>query len=429
MTKEFPFDYINDKIHEYRRAILSSKSEIYYELRNSGIDCGSEYAQEIIFNRFITKITTDNKKEIERFGEYFGQVITQRDQVLKRYVRKSIDHIKTWKDNEHLVEANYLQTIAADTKTNTVQTKITPITGYFDEKTIEYVKRNYPDEYIPKFIRPDNSQANFEDIEILSIANVTGLYDIRNANIKKTLKQNSEQKLDLNELEYRIYSRVKRSSRELKKFADWSCGLRNEDDYPFDGIATTIVCKDKTSKKAPDGKELYAFKDFASSISSSVLVTNTNSARENNDPLNRVKKLQNEYSTENFSQILEQLKETTKRIARGKEVTKTIKYQEYTLLKDDIERLKQYIQLKHYIENNNRVETLIMTNNMYQIYTGEDIGHTSFYFANRDRKRFEYLNNPALADTNNDPHITKLPNVNHLVHRIEETFKKAFTQI
>jgi len=418
MVHEFPFQYLAEKIHFFRNTIQDSMREVYKEIgKNRTLQemypsLSSPAVQDIIYQRIINKILDDDQDARNHFRENFIVTTLQRDEVLSRYVRKSLDEIKSWNPNNELVEAHFLKIMAADTKTESVRTQIVPITGYYGEKTIDRVVANQWDKYGPLFKRPDGAIAPQKDIEILGILNMSGWGDIGLGEISSP-----------DQLIYKVISRVKRSERELKKLLDWGYGIRKFKDYPFDSIAATIVVPDLNQKKKLNGAEIYQFKDFAKNISDKCYDDNVNTEKQNKE--SEIKKLLiGKYNEANYKEVLAQIEKTMAKVEIERKRSKNPS--SYRISSDDRERELQGYRLKHIIEGNNKIETLIQTHFLNEVYEGKDIGHTSFYFAMREWVRKMQLINPALGYANTNPKITELPSIDYLDAMLFTWFLPAF---
>jgi hypothetical protein len=421
MANEFPLTYTAARIHFFRDKIQESRTEIYTEitknrLMKSVYPLSSEEVQDIIFQRIVNKIEDDDPNAINNFRNSFIAATIQRDAVLSRYVKNSLEQLASWHPDIQFEEAHFLEVMAEDKKTQITQTKIVPINGYYREKTIDTILSNQWEKYVPVFERIDGTIAKPEHIEILAAKNISGIYNISSVDEIKSPEQ----------FMYEIDSRIKRNERELRKFLDWSYGRRDIKDYPYDSMAAAIVIPDIDNKRKLNGKELYKFKSYVRSISNNFYDNNT-FERNQNDYEKRgiIKLFDNKYNDDNYRKILDQMDRTIRKVEIEKRRNKN--NPDYRVSKDDSEKLFQGPQLKHEIEGNNKIETLIQTRKMNEEYKGPRIGHTSFYFSDRERDRMLFLLNPATNRyTYLDPSITELPSINHLDKRLFEWFLPGF---
>jgi len=421
MANEFPLTHMTERIHFFRDTIQECMNGVYAEIKKSKIltenyPLSSESVQEIIFQRIISKILDDDQNAIYHFQDCFTGATLQRDAVLSRYVKNSLKELQSWHPEIEVEEAHFLEVMAADKKTQTVRTRTESINGYHRERTIDTLLTNQWDKYVPIFPRMDGNTAKPEDIEILAVKNISGLYDVSRIDEINSPEQ----------FMYQIDSRIKTSERELKKFLDWSYNRRDIKDYPYDSIAATIIIPDFDPKEKPNGKELYRFKDYVRNISKNCY---DNNALEKDQAYYEergiIKLLDKKYNDSNYKAILAQMDKTARRVDIERKRNRN--NPEYRISKDDTDRLFQGSQLKHEIEGNNKIETLIQIRSMNEEYKGPRIGHTSFYFYDRELKRMLFLMNPATNRyTYLDPSIKILPSINYLDKRLFEWFKPGF---
>jgi len=360
------------------------------------IEPGLEYVQDRIYERF-SEIITD--EEMNALKHKFKDVTYSRDKNLATYVTEIVKYTKSLKGNDTLEEIHFIQTMARDKKTGVVTTQIVYVDKYHNEKNIESIIAKEFDKYVPEFIRPNKEKADKSEIEILSVSNITGLYDTKKISKNKQILKKED---IINHLEYQIESRIKTSERELKKFIDWLCGLRSIGDYPYDGIALRVIISDEKRACGTNGEQLY---NFVSHVEKKYgkygefLKQNTKTKSENAKKIDpegnpNVKKLdKDEYDYNNFMDILLNMRKTYLSLKR-----EVKRHPDYKLSKEEKETLKQYFQIKHYLEDGDRAEIQIMTKEMYSHFVGEFIGHTARYIKGRDDDCIEYRLDPAKSD-------------------------------
>lgn len=425
MAGEYKSRELTEKIHEYRKILRNIRVNEYALAKAQRIDPDSEYVQDQIYDKFCKAVP---ESELIQLKQKFTEVTHSRDRNLETYVNDIVEYTKGLKGNKDLKEIHFIQTTARDKKTGVVTTHIVPVDMYHDrrdyhnEKDIEFIIANEFDKYVPQFIRPNKEKAQKEEIEILSVSNITGLYDA--GKISKS-KKKIEKKDYINHLEYRVESRIKTSERELRKFVDWLCGLRSLGDYPYDGIALRVIISDEKRQCGTSGEQLYQFVSYVADKYKSngkVLRQNTKTAEENdaiaksderqkrnkkgtairnredeNDD-SKVKKLNKyEYDPKNFSEILFNMRKMYLSLEK-----KTDKDPKYKLTKYERETLKQYFQIKHYLKDGDRAEIQIMTQEMYNHFTGKFIGHTADYIKSRDDDCIAYRIDPSKSDAEKD---------------------------
>jgi len=407
MTQKFSFKNLDDRIDRHREILLNAMQEEYKLADKFDIDPSSRYIQEHIYNRFRREITNE---ELILFSKEFYELTIQRDKALQQYVASTIDKLQNWKDNEDLVRANFIRSITRDTKTNSESTRITPVTSYYNERTIEKILRERPNDYISKHIRPDGTIAIQSEIEILSTSNETALYN----------PLETEKGQELESSKYIILSRIKNSEREMKKLVDWLENLRDKEDYPYDAIAVRVVFQNKKSVYNVDnkdityidieknllniGEQLYALRDqIVTELQQydEVIQKNMHTKIENEKSI--IKKLQiEEFNPENFLEVTKQMRDTYNYLEQR--YSKNI-----ALTNDQKETLLPYMTIKGVI-NNERIEIQLMTEEMDYHYRGKYVGHTRSYIAQRDEERDKYLRNPA--ESNARKNIKKEENLN-----------------
>ncbi len=426
MAGEYKSRELVEKIHDYRKLLRNIRVNEYALAKAQRIDPDLEYVQDQIYDKFCKAVPTS---ELVQLKQKFTEITHSRDRNLETYVNDIVEYTRGLKGNKDLKEIHFIQTTARDKKTGTVTTHIVPVDMYHDrrdyhnEKDIEFIIANEFDKYVPQFIRPNKERAQKEDIEILSVSNITGLYD---ADKISKLKNKIKKKEDIVDyLEYRVESRIKTSERELRKFVDWLCGLRSLGDYPYDGIALRMIISDEKRQCGTSGEQLYQFVSYVNDKFKSngqVLRQNTktkeeneaitkaeeykrrtkkgtiinNKEEENND--SKVKKLNKyEYDPKNFSEILFNMRKMYLSLEK-----KTDKDSKYKLTKYERETLKQYFQIKHYLKDGDRAEIQIMTQEMYKHFTGKFIGHTANYIKGRDDDCIAYRIDPSKSDAEKD---------------------------
>jgi hypothetical protein len=199
-------------------------------------------------------------------------------------------------------------------------------------------------------------------------------------------------------LEYEVYSRVKTSEREMKKFVDWLLGLRLKTDYPYDAIALRIVVPDHKRKCGDSGEQMYKCKEYIEKKYKKygeVIYKNLNTEAENLDA--KVIKLnKDKYDKKNFSNVILAMRKMYTELKR-----KVKGDSSYELTKDQQETMLQYMQIKHYVLDD-RAEIQIMNKEMHSHYIGEFVGHTDKYIDRRNREREEALDDPSKSDARKD---------------------------
>lgn len=396
MARELPFKDLEEIIHKHRDIAQNVITNQYMLAKATKISPDSEYVQREIYKEFCQKTEAD----MEVLKNLFYHVNMQRDKSLREYVFGTnykedqankniggvIGFLKEMKGNEKLELAHFVQTMARDIKTGVVYTRTVEVNKYYSEKDINTMMKEEAKNFFPKFVRPNKETATLNEIEVLSISNVTGLYDPKKINKKKELFDN---------LEYEVYSRVKTSEREMRKFVDWMLGLRKKSDYPYDAIALRIVVPNDKRRCGDSGEQMYACKDFVDKKYKrygEIISKNLNTEKENEDV--EVEKLnKNGYIKKNFTNILTRMREVyndLKKKNKGSNI--------YEPNKDQKEALLQYMQFKHYISTGDRAEIQIMNKEMNSHFIGEFVGHTSKYIWGRDKEREEYLEDPSKSD-------------------------------
>jgi hypothetical protein len=421
MANAFPFEYLNEQVDFFRLTIQNSMKEVYAEIgRNETLKnfylLSSESVQEMIYQRIISRILDKDSNTINNLKEQSIVATLQRDAVLSRYVKKTLEQIQNGHPEIEAEQAHFLEVMAEDKKTQTTLSRIEPINGYQRENSIDALLINQREKYMPIFERVDGTIATEKDIKIVAVKNLTGIYDVRRVSEIASPEQ----------FLYEIDSRIKRSERELEKFLDWSYGRRDVNDYPYDNMAATIIIPDTDQKGSANGKEIYGFKDFIRSISSNSF--DNNSLERNKSEYEKkgiIKLVDRRYNDDNYNAVLTQMDKTAKKI--DIEQNRNKKNSEYRVSKNDTERLFQGPQLKHEIEDKNKIETLIQTRTMNKEYKGPRIGHTSFYFADRERDRMLFLLNPATHRyTHIDSSIKELPRIDYLDRKLFSWFIQGF---
>ncbi|MGV8168765.1 MAG: hypothetical protein ACP5N3_01800 [Candidatus Nanoarchaeia archaeon] len=381
-TKKVPFDFFEQKMNDYRTLMKTIINEEYAVARDSNIDPGSAYVQERIFNRFRMKVSDE---ELNTLSDNFYAMILQRDDFLERDVDNTISEIKRWNENSDLLEAHYLIIEAKHKPTNMVKTRTVYTTAYFNEKNIDKVLSEKPGDYIPDFSQDIEGIVNSDDIEIRSVSNLTGLYNISRI---------SGERPEISELEYKVYSRIKASYREMIKFVDWFLGLRSEEDYPYDTCGKKVIFPDKNLDGTEGGSRIYIYRDYIRESSKKhggrFIQKNVNK-REKNASENVKKLIEEEYDKNNYMDLMRQCRRVTELLSKKRKMPS----------ETEKEMLLQGIQSKYFSEGE-RIETWIMTDFMHEIYMGPLIGHSAAYIAKREQDRIAYLNNPALSDARKD---------------------------
>jgi len=389
MTK-VPYEYMEDTLDWMRLEldrIITQEQRAAVEL---GEDPGSPYVQNQSYDRFRASITNE---DIKRFNEEFNALNGQRDKTLTEKVSESMTLVKNWHPQKNLVDAHFLKTIAKDQYAiikndkiiHEVKPRIVPISGYFNEENIDVVINKEPYKYLPEFRRPNGKFAEYDAMELLSISNVSGVYDPLYLNPKKDL-------LDI--LIYQFHSRIKRSEREKIKAVDWVLGLRSVDDYPYDGIGIIPIFPDAGYDRRECGELMYRYVDYVRSLSAKdkkFIMKHIQTKTENRET--GIIKLLKRYDKDNFDQIIRQVIET-ERLANEKRSQN----KEYIITKEEREKMMQGPQIKCHI-NGDRAEIWIMNQMIYEIYANSELmGHTDEYIWRRDAEREAYLHNPALSD-------------------------------
>jgi hypothetical protein len=390
-SAKFSFEDLEQKINRYRAIMGAAIKEEQAKARLDGDDPGSVDVQDRIYEKFRENVTDE---ELETFKSNFYALTLQRDEILKRYVDKSVAEIKSKAQNAELLPAHFVVVHARDKITNAVDRNIVQVTDYFNEKNINKVIKEKPREYIPlNFKRREGQTVEFKDIEILSVSNLTGLYDVLDS---------KDGKVAVDDLKYSLYSRIKMSDREMIKFVDWVLGLRSEEDYPYDAIGLISVVPNENLEGKLGGEQIYSFGTFVEKFAKKYgpyFVKNVNNKEQNAKMENKkpvVQKLNAEsYDPINYATIIRNCKHMIDR------VKKKMSNKDYLPNKEERETLLQGKQYKHYVEST-RAETWVMNKFMYEIYIGEIIGHTTKYISRREQERIAYLNNPALSDAYQD---------------------------
>jgi hypothetical protein len=377
MTRELPFKDLEATIHNHKSALQNIKDNEYMLAKAARIDPGSEYVQRQIYEKWCEVVTDE---EMSVFGNRFYTVQIQRDKNLKTYITNIVDHIKSIKGNEELLQVQFLESTARDIRTGAKQTRIVPVTGYYTEKNISTMVRDRYEEFLPEFIRPNKEKAILNEIEIMSISNITGLYDPK-------LAHKIEEIIDF--LDSATYSRIKNSERETKKLVDWELELR--DDYPYDSMAGRTVFFNNKKKFGNTGMQMYELKDYLFKQYKKfglIILKNVKTKEENRN--SEVKKLVGEkYDPENFREVSHQMKKIYANLEN-----KSKKNQPIILTFNQRMGLLQYISVMHYI-NDDRMEFQIMNEEMYKHFKGKYVGYTETYVSGRDADREEYLNDPS----------------------------------
>ena len=389
MTK-LPYEYMEDTLDWMRLELDKIINQEQRAAEEMGEDPGSPYVQNQSYDRFRASITNE---DIKRFNEEFNALNGQRDKTLTEKVNESMTLVKSWHPQKNLVDAHFLNTIAKDQNgiikndkiIHEVKTRIVPISGYFNEENIDVVINKEPYKYLPEFRRPNGKLAEYDEMEILSISNVSGLYDPLFLNPKKDL-------LDI--LIYQFHSRIKRSEREKIKAVDWVLSLRSVDDYPYDGIGIIPIFPDLGYDKKECGELMYKYVDYVRSLSSKdkkFIMKHIQTKTENRST--GIIKLLKRYDRDNFNQVIHQVIETYRMANEKRSQNK-----EYIITKEEREKMLQGPQIKSHIQGD-RAEIWVMNQLIYDIYANsEHMGHTAEYIMRRDAEREAYLHNPALSD-------------------------------
>ena len=362
-----------------------------------GIDPGLPIVQKKMYSRLKELISPS---DVKHFNENFYSITQRRDDILQRTGNDITNIImKDWCQNSNLSPRYFIKTIARDKTLKTingkltydVQERIVPIdekngTEYFTENQIDEEINKNPQKYLPEFRRPNNRIAELDEVELVSISNLTRFGN-------KSNKQLIE-----------LYKRIKNSEREKAKAVDWATGMRGWEDYPFDDLGLIGVFPDDKIGKLAPGEILYKFLDFIydgkMSRNKDRIIKNHMTLTEyisNRDEL--LLKLTHKYNIENYYKIMEIINRSDRELSEFKRNhdMNNLNEQETKYLRKLKGANLQGLQFKGFIDGE-RAEVWSMNERMFKAYTGEHIGHTGDYIFGRDEFRELYLHNPALSD-------------------------------
>lgn len=379
MSKELPYENLVKTFQIYKHTLEKVIKEEYGAAEDLGMDIESKYVQESIYNQFIKEVSL---KDIKRFTQNFDSILIEREPILKRHVTEYIETIKDWsRSNSKLETAHYLKILAKDKLSNEVAKRIVPVSDYYSEETIDIMLQNHPEEYFPVFsrIKKSGGKLDLKYTELLGASKVTGLYNPRKIKSRE---------VQLEELLYIIFSRIKSSPRELEKFvldllnrrAEKACSKASPKASPYDDIASTIIL--------PTIEEVYKFSGYITKRADMTkgFIKNTLTAEQNK--VTKIQKLQDTYNKENYNYIISQCKKTI--LALKQEAYK----KNYPLgqlnITDEIhEILHQNLQGKLVIDGV-KEEIFMMTPYLYSIYDNE-LGHNTHYISARAAKHARLL--------------------------------------
>ena len=387
-------EYIQRKIYREAVCILSRRSidSFVYDVYNKDENIKNSP------NLIITSKELGAYQNIDTFIENFESEIIEREKVLKRQVHNSIEEIIGWNPDRKLIKANYLKIMAKDKASEEVLEHVVSIPRYYDEETINIMLHNHPDEFLPPFarIKETGQSIRYSDVEILGVMNITTLYNPAKVKSKE---------VQIDEAEYIVQSRIKRSYRELEKFVELILGKR-EGNLPYDSIAMIAVMPTpiiKTDNKilekgkeimcVRDGSRIYKFKDFISKIASKDKYTYLENVmptgqKETIDDI-ILKLSEGDYDEKNFNQVITQINDTAIEIKTEAQQNNTSGI--YNITDNRKEKLLQGIKYSAIIEGDKRIEIWVMNPLMYSTYSGELIGHTSSYVKKRKDDRTKKL--------------------------------------
>jgi hypothetical protein len=415
------FPYLEDSMNLWRKTFEQIKNEEYYFASSRNHDLSSRDTQLAIFDTFREHVLD---RDLVGFRDSLIAVNYMRDDILARYVAASVNEIQGWEGNKNLEIARYVVTQARDLVTNVVDKRVVPVEQYFREENIAEVVMNNLQNFAPQFQRQSSSSVKSYDLEVLSVSNLTGLFDMT----KKTSMDVSP-----HDIKYGLFSRLKASYREMIKFIDWIMGLRSWEDYPYDAIGLITVVPDLSPEGKSSGSNLYRFGNFIKTkyAGDGFIKLCNNKEKTYDTEYGRkilIHKLGDEYDVHNYNNVIKQSRDIEKRIRARK--NKELKNYE-------VEGLKQGHQYKHRVEES-RAETWVMNKFMHDIYTGEFIGHNTAYISRREQERMAQLINPALSDAVKEEQKRKskgkgsssnarpLPSLNIVGNRIESMFIPVF---
>jgi len=277
------------------------------------------------------------------------------------------------------------------------------------EEAIKAKNKDKPRIYLPLFSDMDPS-VDYSKLEILAVANVTVLYNKSKFTDRLYEDIPFQELVESKAIKYAIYSRIKRSIREVEKLADELLQLRAEDDTPYDNIGAIV--------QVSNGDEMYTILNHLIDTSSTYPEIDNTKCKKNNEKKTKtgnivLKFRDDNYATingkvyrvcdqDNLKDVLEQITKTEISVDRNiREKSRTGILEKYILTEDEIEQEKQGIKAGHTLDNF-KCETWIMLPKMLETYFGRHIGHGEDYFRRRKLNLETYRENPAESPAHKD---------------------------
>jgi hypothetical protein len=385
MANELYYNYLTQTLKQYKESLGRIIKEEREAAKGKSMLQDSQHVQDTMFYRFIHGIGED---KILEFKENFYNFMLIRDPTLKGYVENRVK--KLMEKNPNLETKRYIQTRAMSSSTGEVEKRIVEINQYQTETDLENLLLDNHQKFLPEF-RPMPP-----NITVLGASNIIGLYD----------KKKHRKAPKLEEMDYRIYSRVKKSARELEKLVDWMLGLRGGEGFPYDSIGTIEVVP-----MSELYKNLEEIRDMSDKPS-----------HPGDDKTFRIdhRNLPKRYNRDQFLAI----------INKGKSLAASLEKSTQYPSDDERKELLTGVWIDHSVKNM-RLETILQIPIFYEWGDTGPIKHDTYYYDFKRKKRIEKLKNPAKAF---DEHTTKVePGLllvaNHLERLFSDLYVLSFERI
>lgn len=335
-----------------------------------------------IFEKIIDNLNLYNldwaQYEVKNLEMWLPYTLNQKEKVLSNiYLKKRTESLLNKNKNLELV---YSVLVKAKHKiTKEVRQKISPnVMGYQVEQQLEYLVTN-PD-YLPEFTGFKN--ISYDDVEIMEAQNLIGFK--KKSSELKNPKYIKSDVFDINyfnnyidQFDYLIMARVKKSKRELEKLSHWILGLK---DLSFDSMGTIeVVPNNSFLKEYYNIVNLEGTKNFFPVYKyfpelRKYIENKKRPINELQPELNKELK-QFEHETINaaksvYSKLID---------AKAYEQTYKVPYPDFSKIVTPQERNLLLKEFKIYrIYQGERLETIMFTPEYFKYYRGE-IGHHTFY--------------------------------------------------
>lgn len=354
MANQFFYDDITSKFEEYKlivQGVMFKHKGVLFDSLND--DIKSNFKGKVIPSSYIKMLPREvirdyelevigELKEFFTAGEFsdfsakFPSFLNYRETLLRSYVEGRLNQEKA--RIKRPVVSRFLSLEVHNEVSGQIYNEVTEVGEYIsDISLIEDIEKN-PRSYLRK-----TKVQDFEAITLLNSQNVAVIKDaVRGVEV------------------FRMYSRVKRSKRELEKLTDSLTGMRSE--WPFDFIATTEIFNDKDFYKGID-----RITEFNKTCGNSIFKIDYRGIK----PV---------YDKDDFDRI----------ISQGNFVAyKLKKNPKRKISSDDRSALLKGAWIDHYPKDM-ALETIVMVPKFYEWYTGP-IGHSSFFLKDRADSRRDKL--------------------------------------